>query len=157
MFQTLAPGQTVTASVNAAKTYNLAGLDEAKVSAIQGFRYATGSDVPASLKDLAVCDTVSSSEVTVTPDQITASSYVNQLSHCLLLSPPAPPRTAVLQYADSNDHSDLHAKRDTSFNSRIKKRSISYSSCIADVAAEDRRVRRHLHGLGRVHSGRLRR
>jgi len=69
MFHTLAPGQTVTTSVNAAKTYNLAGINEAQVTAIQGFKYVTGSVAPSSLKDAAFCESVSSGTVTVTPDQ----------------------------------------------------------------------------------------
>ncbi|CZR66498.1 related to metalloproteinase penicillolysin [Phialocephala subalpina] len=73
MFQTLLPGETVTTSVNAAKTYNLAGIDTAKVSAIQGFKYVTGATAPTTLKDLEFCQSVSSSSVTITPDQSTAA------------------------------------------------------------------------------------
>lgn len=69
MFQTLQPGETVTASVNAAKAYKLAGIKTAQVSAIQGFKYVTGTTAPTSLKDLAFCESVSSSIVTITPDQ----------------------------------------------------------------------------------------
>lgn len=69
MFQTLQPGETVTSSVNAAKTYNLAGVKTAKVTAIQGFKYVVGSTAPTSLKDTAFCDSVSSSTVAITPDQ----------------------------------------------------------------------------------------
>jgi deuterolysin len=69
MFQTLAPGETVTASINAAKTYKLAGLASAKVQAIQGFRYVTGTEAPTSLKELETCEDVSSDTVAIVPDQ----------------------------------------------------------------------------------------
>lgn len=69
MFQVLQPGETVTTSVNAAKTYKLAGIEKAQVTAIQGFKYVTGSTAPTSLKDMASCETVSSSSVTIIPDQ----------------------------------------------------------------------------------------
>lgn len=69
MFQTLQPGETVTTSVNAAKSYKLAGVSTAQVTAVQGFKYVTGSTAPASLSDMAVCESVSSGTVTVTPDQ----------------------------------------------------------------------------------------
>lgn len=69
MFQTLLPGETVTAVVNAAKSYKLAGIATAKVSAVQGFKYVIGSVAPTSLKDLAYCESVSSDTVVITPDQ----------------------------------------------------------------------------------------
>jgi deuterolysin len=69
MFQTLAPGETLTASVNAAKSYKLAGISTAQVSAIQGFKYVTGSTAPTALKETEFCESVSSSSVTITPDQ----------------------------------------------------------------------------------------
>ncbi|GJC81505.1 neutral protease 2 SNOG_10522 [Colletotrichum liriopes] len=52
-FQKIEAGQTVTVSVNAAKSYKLSGIEQAKVTAIQGFRYATGTDTPSSFKELA--------------------------------------------------------------------------------------------------------
>lgn len=76
MFQTLAPGESVTASVNAAKTHKLAGFKTAKISAIQGFKYATGAVAPDSIKDLAFCEATSSKTVTITPDQSKAAEYV---------------------------------------------------------------------------------
>jgi len=72
-FQTIAPGGTVSAQINAAKTYNLAGVETAQISAIQGFRYVTGSVAPASLKDTLFCE-ASSSTVTVVPDQATVAA-----------------------------------------------------------------------------------
>ncbi|KAI9745236.1 MAG: hypothetical protein M1818_001514 [Claussenomyces sp. TS43310] len=69
MFQTLLPGQTVTTSVNAAKSYKLAGITTAQVTAIQGFRYVTGSTAPTVLKGMLVCEDVSSGTVAITPDQ----------------------------------------------------------------------------------------
>lgn len=69
MFQILQPGETVTASVNAARSYRLAGISRAQVSAIQGFRYMAGSTAPTSLKDMQVCESVMSGTVTITPDQ----------------------------------------------------------------------------------------
>jgi deuterolysin len=69
MFQTFQPGQTITTSVNAAKSYRLTGISNAKVTAIQGFKYVTGSTVPMSLKDMAVCSDVSSSTIDITLDQ----------------------------------------------------------------------------------------
>ncbi|TAQ88770.1 hypothetical protein B7494_g2936 [Chlorociboria aeruginascens] len=69
LFQTLQPGESVTASVNAARTYNLAGIETAQVTAIQGFKYVTGSTAPTALKDTTFCEDVSSGTVTITPDQ----------------------------------------------------------------------------------------
>lgn len=82
MFQTLAPGESVTASVNAAKTYSLEGVKTAQVTAIQGFKYVTGAVAPSSLKDASFCESVSSNTVAITPDQSTAAAYViNKMSH----------------------------------------------------------------------------
>jgi deuterolysin len=61
--------ETVTTSINAAKTYKLAGIKTAQITAIQGFKYATGTVAPTSLKDLEFCDGVSSKTVAITPDQ----------------------------------------------------------------------------------------
>ena len=69
MFQTLQPGESVTASVNAAKTYKLAGHATAQVKAIQGFRYVTGSSAPSALHETQACEDVVSNTVTITPDQ----------------------------------------------------------------------------------------
>lgn len=69
MFQTLQPGETVTSSVNAAKTYKLAGIAKTQVSALQGFKYVTGSTPPASLKDALFCEASSSGSVEMIPDQ----------------------------------------------------------------------------------------
>ncbi|OHF04141.1 deuterolysin metalloprotease [Colletotrichum orchidophilum] len=99
LFQKIAAGETVTVPVNAAKSYKLDGVAEAKVTAIQGFRYAVGDSIPSSFKDLASCADVTSGEVEVTPDQTTAAA----------------------------DH--VSRKRDETFNSRIQKRAITYSSC----------------------------
>lgn len=75
-FQQIEAGQTVTASVNAAKSYKLEGISQAKVTAIQGFRYAVGTDAPSSVQELALCEDVTSGEVEVTPDQATVAEYV---------------------------------------------------------------------------------
>lgn len=69
MFQTFLPGETVTTSVNAAKSYKLAGVTKAQVTAVQAFKYITGSVAPTTLKDMSVCSDVSSSTVDITPDQ----------------------------------------------------------------------------------------
>jgi hypothetical protein len=69
MFQTLLPGETIITSVNAAKSYKLAGIATAQVTAIQDFKYVTGSTAPTALKDMANCESVSSGTVTITPDQ----------------------------------------------------------------------------------------
>lgn len=74
-FQQIEAGQTVTVPVNAAKSYKLSGVSQAKVTAIQGFRYAQGSETPSSLKDLAACEDVTSGEVDVTPDQSSVAEY----------------------------------------------------------------------------------
>lgn len=68
-FQTIAPGETVNSSVNVANTYSLAGLETVDVTAIQGFRYVTGSTAPGSLNGLETCDDATSNTVTITPDQ----------------------------------------------------------------------------------------
>ncbi|KAB8291639.1 hypothetical protein EYC80_006439 [Monilinia laxa] len=74
MFQTIKAGETVTASVNAAKTYNLEGLEKVNITAIQGFKYVTGEVAPTLLSQTTFCDDVTSNTVTITPDQSKASS-----------------------------------------------------------------------------------
>lgn len=69
MFVTIEPGQSVTASVNAAQSYKLAGISTAQVTAIQGFAYVAGTSAPTTLSELQLCDDVTSSTVTITPDQ----------------------------------------------------------------------------------------
>ncbi|KAH8646171.1 hypothetical protein BX600DRAFT_157524 [Xylariales sp. PMI_506] len=101
MFQTLQPGETVTASVNAAKTYNLGGVAKAKATALQGFHYVVGSTAPTALKDTLFCESTSSNSVTLTPDQSTAT----------------------------DDHILTRADRSDASSSRIKKRDVTYSSC----------------------------
>ncbi|KAG6357920.1 hypothetical protein INS49_013803 [Diaporthe citri] len=98
-FQQIEAGQTVTVPVNAAKSYKLDGVPQAKVTAIQGFRYVEGTEAPSSLKDLAACEDVTSGEVEVTPDQATVAEQ--HISH----------------------------KRELPATSRIQRRSITYSSC----------------------------
>lgn len=68
-FQTIAAGETVTASVDVSKTYALAGVDTADITAIQGFQYITGNTVPTTTNGLESCDDVTSNTVTITPDQ----------------------------------------------------------------------------------------
>lgn len=75
-FQQIEAGQTVTVPVNAAKSYKLDGVSQAKVTAIQGFRYVEGTETPSSIKELAECEDVTSGEVEVTPDQATVAEYV---------------------------------------------------------------------------------
>ena len=74
-FQKIAAGETVTISVNAAKSYKLQGVKHAKVSAIQGFQYAVGEATPSALKDLSTCADLKTDAVDVTPDQSTAAEY----------------------------------------------------------------------------------
>ncbi|KAK1982508.1 deuterolysin metalloprotease [Colletotrichum cereale] len=100
-FQKIEAGQTITVPVNAAKSYRLDGVNQAKVTAIQGFRYATGPDTPSSFKDLAACTDVTSGEVEVTPDQATVAEQ------------------------------HISRRAEPSFSSRIQKRAITYSSCSA--------------------------
>ncbi|KAF5871316.1 putative metalloproteinase protein [Botrytis fragariae] len=79
MFQTLQPGETVTTSLNVAKTYNLEGLETVDVTAIQGFRYVIGERAPSALSQTTLCDAVTSNTVTITPDQSkVASDLVNR-------------------------------------------------------------------------------
>lgn len=68
-FQTIAPGETVKSTVNVANTYSLAGVETVDITAIQGFRYVTGSTAPTSILNLETCDDVISNTVTITPDQ----------------------------------------------------------------------------------------
>ncbi|KAF7889014.1 hypothetical protein EAF00_009314 [Botryotinia globosa] len=74
MFQTLQPGETVTTSLNVAKTYNLEGLETVDVTAIQGFRYVIGERAPSALSQTTLCDAVTSNTVTITPDQSKVAS-----------------------------------------------------------------------------------
>ena len=69
MFQTLQPGETVTSSINAAKSYKLAGVTTAQITAVQEFKYMIGSVAPTSLKDMQSCQSVSSRTLAITPDQ----------------------------------------------------------------------------------------
>ncbi|APA15238.1 hypothetical protein SS1G_08858 [Sclerotinia sclerotiorum 1980 UF-70] len=74
MFQTIQPGETVTASVNAAKTYNLEGLEAVDITAVQGFRYVTGEVAPSLLSETSLCEDVISNTVTIKPDQSKVSA-----------------------------------------------------------------------------------
>lgn len=76
MFQVIQPGETITASVNAAKTYKLAGVESAQISAIQGFKYVVGEVAPSTLKETTTCSDVTSSKMKIIPDQSTAAEYV---------------------------------------------------------------------------------
>lgn len=98
-FITILAGETVTADVNAAASYKLSGIETAEVTAIQGFKYSVGATAPTALKETTFCDGITSNTVTITPDQSKVA--------------------------------DAHiSKRDSSpFNSRIKKRAVSYSGC----------------------------
>lgn len=62
-------------SVNAAKSYKLKGVKQAKVSAVQGFRYTTGEAAPSTLKGLTFCADQTTDSVEVTPDQSTVAEY----------------------------------------------------------------------------------
>ncbi|KAJ0165879.1 Neutral protease 2 -like protein [Colletotrichum tanaceti] len=98
-FRKIEAGETVTVSVNPARSYRLHGISQAKVTAIQGFRYATGASTPSSVRELSLCADVQSGEVDVTPDQ---SAVARQ---------------------------HISYKRDVPASSRIQKRDITYSSC----------------------------
>ncbi|KAF2704145.1 putative neutral protease 2 like protein [Pleomassaria siparia CBS 279.74] len=98
MFVTLQPGETVTASVNAAKSYKLAGIASANISTLQGFRYVTGEVAPTALKETVYCEATSDS-LTITPDLSKVAA------------------------------AHISARDVSSPNSRIQKRSITYSSC----------------------------
>lgn len=74
-FQKIAAGETVTVAVNAAKSYKLDGLKQAKVSAVQSFHYAIGEKVPAALEGLSFCADQTTDSVEVTPDQSTVAEY----------------------------------------------------------------------------------
>ncbi|UPX11852.1 Deuterolysin [Ascochyta rabiei] len=100
-FQKIAAGETVTVAVNAAKSYQLKGIKQAKVSAIQGFRYSTGEEVPAAFNGLSFCADQTTDSVEVAPDQ----------------------RVVAEQHISS--------KPSEAFTSRIQKRAITYSSCSA--------------------------
>ncbi|KAH7409002.1 hypothetical protein BKA64DRAFT_742175 [Cadophora sp. MPI-SDFR-AT-0126] len=102
MFQVIAPGETITASVNAAKSYKLGGVAKAKITAIQGFKYVTGSVAPTTSANMTFCESAASSTVAITPDQsVAAAEHISK-------------RAPELE--------------ETS-NSRIKKRAVTYNSC----------------------------
>ncbi|KAL0936307.1 deuterolysin metalloprotease [Colletotrichum truncatum] len=98
-FQKIEAGQTITIPVNAAKSYKLHGIGQAKVTAIQGFRYATGTNTPSSFKELASCADLTSGEVEVAPDQAVAAEQ------------------------------HISRRHEMPASSRIQKRAITYSSC----------------------------
>ncbi|KAJ4341959.1 hypothetical protein N0V95_007055 [Ascochyta clinopodiicola] len=100
-FQKIAAGETVTVPVNAAKSYKLQNVKQAKVAAIQGFRYSTGEEAPVAFNDLSVCADQTTGSVEVAPDQSVVAEQ--HISH----------------------------KRSEPFTSRIQKRAITYSSCSA--------------------------
>lgn len=75
MFQTILPGETVTASVNAATTYRLAGIQNAHVTALQGFHYVAGTTAPLSLSETDFCEATSNA-VSIVPDQSKVATYV---------------------------------------------------------------------------------
>ncbi|KAL2064488.1 hypothetical protein VTL71DRAFT_4982 [Oculimacula yallundae] len=112
MFQVIAPGETVTASVNAAKSYKLGAISEAEITAIQGFKYVTGSVAPTTSAGMLFCESIASASLTITVDKKIAAATLADLS-C--------------------DYSDHILKRDPEFqetsSSRIKKRAVTYSSC----------------------------
>lgn len=68
-FQTIAAGATVNSTIDVSQTYALAGVETTEVTAIQGFKYITGTTIPTSTLDLATCDDVTSNTVAITPDQ----------------------------------------------------------------------------------------
>lgn len=74
-FQKIAAGETITVAVNAAKSYRLNGVKQAKVSAIQSFHYAKGEEAPAALEGLSFCADQTTGSVEVTPDQSVAAEY----------------------------------------------------------------------------------
>lgn len=68
-FQTIAAGETVTASLDVSQTYALAGEDTVDVTAIQGFKYVVGDAAPTTTNGLESCADVTSNTVTITPNQ----------------------------------------------------------------------------------------
>jgi deuterolysin len=74
MFQTIQPGETVTADVNAAKSYQLEGITTAQVTAVQGFKYVIGPTAPSALNEMTDCADVTSGTAVITPDQSTVAS-----------------------------------------------------------------------------------
>lgn len=74
-FQKISAGETVTVAVNAAKSYKLKGVEQAKVSAIQSFHYATGDEAPAALEGLSFCTDQTTGSIEVTPDQSVVAEY----------------------------------------------------------------------------------
>ncbi|KAJ4412440.1 hypothetical protein N0V82_008795 [Gnomoniopsis sp. IMI 355080] len=68
-FQTIAAGETVTTSVDVSQTYALAGEDTVEITAIQGFKFSTGTTAPNTTNGLDSCEDVTSNTVTITPDQ----------------------------------------------------------------------------------------
>ncbi|KAI1264156.1 Metalloprotease [Xylariaceae sp. FL1019] len=75
MFQTIQSGETVTTSVNAAKSYKLGGVKSADVSAIQGFHYVTGTTAPTSLKETVYCSATSNT-MSITPSETAAEDHI---------------------------------------------------------------------------------
>lgn len=74
-FQKIAAGETITVAVNAAKSYKLKGVKQAKVSATQSFHYTTGDEAPAALEGLSFCADQTTGSVEVTPDQSVVAEY----------------------------------------------------------------------------------
>ncbi|KAI1332531.1 Metalloprotease [Xylariaceae sp. FL0255] len=72
-FYTIQPGEAYTASVNAARTHKLAGVEKADVSGPQDFHYVTGTEAPTSLKTTEFGQATSNT-VNITPDQTTAAA-----------------------------------------------------------------------------------
>lgn len=95
-FQKIAAGETVTIAVNAAKSYKLKGIKQAKVSAIQSFHYATGDEAPTALEGLSFCADQTTSSVEVTPDQNIVAEYAILSRSNILRELTLPPQTTHL-------------------------------------------------------------
>ncbi|KAL5312964.1 hypothetical protein ACEPPN_019390 [Leptodophora sp. 'Broadleaf-Isolate-01'] len=123
MFQTILPGETITASVNAAKCYRLAGVKTAKVSVIQGFRYVTGAVAPTDLKGAAYCEATSSGTVDMTPDQAKVAS-----EHISNRSPSANSRINKRAVTYSGCSAAQTASLTTSVNNAISMATAAYTA-----------------------------
>ncbi|KAI0160367.1 Metalloprotease [Xylariaceae sp. FL1272] len=75
MFQTIQPGETVSTSVNAAKSYKLGGVESVDISALQGFHYVAGTTAPTSLKETSYCSATSNT-MSITPSETAAEDHI---------------------------------------------------------------------------------
>ncbi|KAI9729296.1 MAG: hypothetical protein M1834_006967 [Cirrosporium novae-zelandiae] len=71
MFETFEPGESIATTINVAQTRKLDNVTRASLSVKQKFRYVLGDEAPSSIDTMTKCPTVTSQNITITPEQAT--------------------------------------------------------------------------------------